>query len=227
MIHLLKKYLKLMRARRNACVIKDFHELYYYGYKSPGPIYQNTYWMGVPCLKCPLDLWIYQEILFEIKPDLIIETGTDEGGSALFLAQICDLLNHGHVATIDFLSKERPQHHRISYIQGLSYDEKVVKKALSCVQNAEKFLVILDSDHSEENVTRELDVLSPYVTPGSYIIVEDTNINGHPVRPEFGPGPFEAVQKFIKENDSFIIDTSREKFLMTFNPKGFLKKVQT
>ena len=85
-------------------------------------------------------------------------------------------------------------------------------------------MAVLDSDHSKDNVSRELKAYSPLVTPGNYLIVEDTNINGHPVYPAFGPGPTEAVDEFLRENSDFEIDRAMEKFLVTFNPSGFLKK---
>lgn len=208
-------------------VINAFHNLYYNGVDNQGPIFKNTFWMGVSCLKCPLDLWIYQEILFEIKPDLIIETGTAAGGSTLFLAHICDLLNHGRVASIDINEQPRPQHKRILYILGSSSDRHSVEIALDWRRGRGKVLVILDADHSEEHVAKELELFAPLVSIGSYIIVEDTNLNGHPAFSSFGPGPYEAVQKFIdKNNNSFMIDSSKERFLMTFNPKGFLKRME-
>jgi cephalosporin hydroxylase len=83
---------------------------------------------------------------------------------------------------------------------------------------------VLDSEHSKNHVLAELNLLAPYVSLGSYIIVEDTNINGHPTLPTFGEGPYEAVEEFLKINSNFIMDESREKFLMTFNPRGFLKR---
>ncbi len=86
-------------------------------------------------------------------------------------------------------------------------------------------MVILDSDHSQAHVARELEILAPYVTPDSYLIVEDTNINGHPTYPSFGPGPFEALERFIADHPEFVVDSSREKFLLTFNPKGFLRRL--
>ncbi|TAM45919.1 MAG: cephalosporin hydroxylase [Gammaproteobacteria bacterium] len=206
-------------------IVKRFHELYYNGPDTSGRIYENTYWMGTSCLKCPLDLWIYQEIMYEVRPDLIIETGTHAGGSALYLAHICDLFGAGHVATIDIDKRPRPAHKRISYIHGSSSDPETVAKAFDSVKKKERVLVILDSDHSEEHVSRELKLLASLVTRGSYLIVEDTNINGHPAYPTFGPGPYEAVQKFIEKNKDFEIDPSREKFLMTFNPRGYLKRI--
>jgi cephalosporin hydroxylase len=87
-------------------------------------------------------------------------------------------------------------------------------------------LAILDSDHTKKHVMDEIGVYAPMVTPGSYLIVEDTNMNGHPVAEEFGPGPMEAVEEFIKGTNDFEIDKSREKFYLTFNPSGYLKRVR-
>jgi cephalosporin hydroxylase len=92
------------------------------------------------------------------------------------------------------------------------------------VAGRERVLVILDSDHSCEHVLDELRIYSRFVTPGSYLIVEDTNVNGHPAFPEHGPGPLEAVEAFLAETDELEVNATREKFFMTFNPRGFLRK---
>jgi cephalosporin hydroxylase len=208
-------------------VTDAFHDLYYNGpQESGGNLYLDTYWMGTPCQKCPLDLWIYQEILFEMKPDLIIETGTHSGGSALFLAHLCDIMGHGKVVTIDLVERPpRPTHERIIYLDGSSSDPDVIAKARAFGGPDDNVLVILDSDHSEQHVLQELELLSPFVKVGGYLIVEDSNINGHPTFPAFGPGPFEAIEKFLASNPGFVVDVEREKFLMTFNPSGYLKRI--
>src|SRR5262245_66493979 len=104
-------------------IIDQFHSLYYNGPEGEDYMYMRTYWMKVPCEKCPLDLWIYQEIISEIRPDLIIETGTRFGGSALFMAHILDLLGKGEIITIDIDSTlSRPIHPRIKYVHGSSSD---------------------------------------------------------------------------------------------------------
>jgi cephalosporin hydroxylase len=210
---------------QDARSIEAFHNLYYAGLAGEGPIYGRTTWMGVPCWKCPLDLWIYQEIVAEVRPDLIVETGAAYGGSALFLAHLLDILGKGQVITIDVAVAAGPYHPRISYITGSSGDAGLIESLLGH-RPAEVRLAILDSDHAKHHVLRELELLSPYVSVGSYLIVEDTNVNGHPAWPEFGPGPYEAVEEFLRTNEHFAVDSSREKFLMTFNPRGFLKRIR-
>jgi cephalosporin hydroxylase len=213
-----------MNALENA-VVNAFHELYYNGPAGEQQPYKRTYWMNVLCEKCPLDLWVYQEILFEVRPDLIIETGTRLGGSALFLANMLDLLGKGEVVTIDIEELPRPSHPRISYIHGSSADRALIEGIFRDRPDNEVRLVILDSDHTKRHVDAELALLAPYVSVGSYLIVEDTNINGHPTFPAFGPGPFESVEAFLAANESFVLDESREKFMMTFNPRGYLRRV--
>lgn len=207
-------------------VVKSFHELYYNSEiwnKGLG----NTYWFGIQTLKCPLDCWIYQEIIYKLKPDIIIECGTFNGGSALYLAGLCDLLNKGKVITIDIDSdKGKPRHKRIKYLVGMSTSEKIVGQIKKLVKPKDKVLVVLDSDHSRDNVIEELRIYNKFVNKGGYIIVEDTNINGHPVRPEFGPGPMEAVEIFLKENKDFAVDINQEKFYLTFNPNGYLQRIR-
>lgn len=220
---ILQKFLINLKLKRN--VIDHFHRLYYDS--GTQTWYKNTFWLGIRTWKCPLDLWVYQEIIFELKPDIIIECGTARGGSALFLASICDSLNKGRIISIDIEDKEdKPQHTRITYLLGSSTSEEIVERVKSFIRSKDKVMVILDSDHHKEHVLMELKIYSTFVTKGSYIIVEDTNLNGHPVESEFGPGPMEAVRVFLRGHKDFIIDKSREKFLLTFNPNGYLKRIQ-
>lgn len=204
-------------------VVTLFHKLYYGRDKQTT---FNTYWMGVPALKCPLDLWIYQEILFETKPDLIIECGTKRGGTAFFLASICDLVNKGRIITIDITDfPDKPNHNRITYLHGSSTSEEIVSRVRDLIKEGEKVMVILDSNHRRNHVLNELKIYNHFVTKGNYLVVEDTNINGYPVFSNYGPGPMEAVNIFMKKRSDFVIDREREKFMMTFNPRGYLRKV--
>lgn len=207
-------------------IVDQFHRLYYDSYMF-NRSWDNTNWLGARVMKTPLDLWIYQEIIHEQKPDVIIECGTDTGGSALYLANICDLINKGKIITIDIEDRKgKPRHPRITYLTGSSTSDEIVAKVKGMVGREGKVLVILDSDHSKGHVLNELRIYSKIVTKGSYLIVEDSNLNGHPVSPDFGPGPMEAIQEFFKENRNFVIDKKREKFYLTFNPNGYLKRVK-
>jgi cephalosporin hydroxylase len=212
-------------------IVDAFHRLYYDGPEGEGRVHHRTRWMGVPCLKCPMDLMAYQEILFETRPGLVVETGTHEGGSALFLAQMLDLLGRGDVVTIDVLDRPgRPAHPRIRYVTGSSADPEIVSGVFRGRPldggggEGESRLVILDSDHSLAHVRRELALFAPHVPVGSYLVVEDSNVNGNPVLPDFGPGPREAIDEFLAGHEEFETDSSREKFLMTFNPGGYLRR---
>ncbi len=205
-------------------VVKHFHRLYY---NSSATTWQDTHWLGIRVLKCPLDLWIYQEILHEVRPDVIVEAGTRHGGSAFYLASICDLLGHGVVVTIDVEELPgRPDHPRITYLTGSSTDPAVVAQVDERIAAGATVLVVLDSDHSREHVLDELETWHARVSVGSYVIVEDTNINGHPVRSRGGPGPWEAVEEWLPANPSFRLDELREKFLLTFNPRGFIRRIE-
>jgi cephalosporin hydroxylase len=182
--------------------------------------------MGTDVLKCPLDLWVYQELLHELRPDWIVETGTAYGGSAAYLASLCDLLGKGRVLTIDpVVRSERPEHPRISYLRARSTDAEALAVVECAVAGAGCVLVVLDSDHSRDNVLAELRAYHRFVTTGSYLVVEDGNVGGHPVAREFGPGPSEAIRDFLAENDRFEVDREREKFYLTFNPGGYLRRV--
>ena len=204
-------------------VVEDFHRLYY---DSHDRTWTNTSWRGVETWKCPLDLWVYQEMFHELQPDLVIETGTAHGGSAYFMASLFDLMGTGTVLSIDIDDRRsRPQHPRIEYFTGSSVEPPALDRARELAGRAERVLVILDSDHSQAHVRAELEVYAPLVTPGSYLVVEDTNVHGHPVLLEHGPGPMEALDDFLAQTDEFVIDASREKYFLTFNPRGFLKRV--
>lgn len=222
---------KLLRRRIHSSpqvekdVIESFHRLYYNAHLF-GRAWVNTSWLGIPALKCPLDLWVYQEIIYELKPDVIIESGTAGGGSAFFLATICDLVGHGKIITIDIEDKEgRPEHERITYLLGSSTSEAIVEKVRSLIREDEEIMVILDSDHSKGHVLNELRMYSFFVTKGNYLIVEDSNLNGYPVVPDFGPGPMEAIEDFLQENKDFVVDGDKEHHYLTFNPRGYLRKV--
>ena len=225
-VYVKKIYKHLIGKTDIANEITRFHKLYYNSWGGEGT-WKNMFWLGVPILKNPLDLWIFQEIIHSTKPDVIIECGTKFGGSALYLASLCDLENNGKIITIDIEDQEnKPQHKRIQYLIGSSTSEEISNKVKSLVNKDDKALVILDSYHAKDHVLEELKTYSEYVKKGGYVIVEDTHLNGYPVSPFFGPGPMEAVKEFLKFSKDFKIDKSKEKFFMTWNPNGYLKRIK-
>jgi cephalosporin hydroxylase len=212
-----------MLAEDEAAAVRAFH-LLFRDNETRRP-YKSTYWRGHRVIKCPLDLWVYQEIIHEIQPDLLIETGTMYGGSAYFLASMMDFVGKGEVLTIDRNHREgRPEHPRVTYLTGSSSDPAIVAQAAERAQGKGTVMVVLDSNHKAFHVLDELRAYHSLVTPGSYLVVEDTNINGHPVEPDFGPGPMEALTEFLAENGDFEVDAAREKYMLTFNPGGWLRK---
>jgi cephalosporin hydroxylase len=209
---------------RRRLLTRLFNQLYYSEGQSGGT-WAQTFYRGVPVVKCPTDLWAYQEIVYETNPDLIVETGTHFGGSALYLAHLCELSDHGRVVTIDLYPQPKlPQHERITYLAGSStsveVSEEVVREAMG-----QRVMVILDSDHSTAHIREELRLYAPLVSTGCYLIVEDTNVNGHPVLPRHGAGPMEAVREFMRSDTRFVVDRRREKFLLTWNPSGYLRRL--
>jgi cephalosporin hydroxylase len=210
-------------------ILHDFHRMFYD--LGNGSNYRSylVSWLGYEMFKWPFDLWVYQELLMRRRPDVIIETGTYRGGSALFFASICDLLQHGEVVTVDVdttFEEIRPKHPRITYLTGSSVEPVVVERIVSLLAGRVNVLVVLDSDHACHHVLKELRIYSTYIPPGGHLVVEDTNINGHPAYPEFGPGPWEAVQQFLSENPEFSVDPACEHLLLTANPGGFLRRNQ-
>jgi cephalosporin hydroxylase len=208
-------------------LVDIFHQLYYHGQP-----WQETTWRGVKLYKTPMDLWIYQEIVHELRPDLIIETGTLFGGSAYYFASLMDLMGHGRVITIDIQPMpNRPRHPRITYLEGSSTDPALCDRVRAEARDAGTVMVVLDSNHGTAHVLAEMRIYADLVSRGSYLIVEDSNINGHPVLPHYADhpgdpegGPMEAITAFMAERDDFAVDTARHKFMLSFNPNGYLRR---
>jgi cephalosporin hydroxylase len=208
-------------------LVNDFIKLYY----SSG-IHYRTQWLGIPTLENPCDMWAIQEIINEIKPDFIVETGTYKGGGALFYATILQMVNSkGKVITVDIKPQMEPAaklelfKDRVEFIEGSSTSDDVIHRIAERVKGS-KVMVTLDSDHHMKHVLKELELYSGFVSPGSYLILQDTSHNGHPLPTTYGKGPMEAMEEFLKTNNNFVSDRSREKFLLTFFPKGYLKRIK-
>ena len=172
-------------------------------------------WLGYPLYKCPFDIWTYQEIIADTRPQAIVECGTRYGGGALFMAGLFDLIGAGHVITIDIdTSIQRPPHRRITYLTGSTLDPELFERVRTMTAGR-RTMVILDSDHSAPHVAKELELYPDLVTPGCYLIVDDTDVNGHPVVPEHGPGPMEALDGFLAKRADFQPDAGRERFMLS------------
>jgi cephalosporin hydroxylase len=189
-------------------------------------IMEQTTYFGVATLKNPLDFWIYQELICELQPDVIVEIGNHCGGSTLALAHLCDALGKGRIIGLDItharLAAIARQHPRITWVEGdacASYP-----RVADLVRASDRVLVIEDSAHTYEHTRAVLRTFSPLVKPGGYFIVED-GICHHGLEVGPQPGPYEAVESFIEERPDFVIDRTRENFLITWNPKGFLRRV--
>ena len=188
--------------------------------------FRNTHWLGVPLLKNPLDMWVYQELIFETRPDVIVETGTWQGGSARYFASMFDLLeSDGRILTIDIEKFPTPENPRATYLIGSSTSPEIVSQVRAAIAPGEKVMVVLDSDHSREHVLKEMKIYGEMVSVGQYMVVEDTHLNGNPV--QLGAGdPMAAVLEFLAEDDRFEPDFAREKYGFTLNPRGWLRRVR-
>jgi cephalosporin hydroxylase len=202
----------------------------------------NFSWMGRPIIQYPQDMMAMQEIIWEIKPDLIIETGIAHGGSLIYYASILELIGHGEVLGIDIDIREHnkmeiekhPMFKRISMIQGSSIDTAIVNEAKKHAIGKEKILVCLDSNHTHDHVLSELEMYAPFVSVDSYIVVFDTIVEDLPegyfsqARPwGISNNPKTAVASFLKKNSNFVIDYAIDnKLLISVAPGGYLKRVK-
>lgn len=208
-------------------IIDDFHKLSYSAAYEEGLTWQRTQWLGFPLFKMPQDLLTLTDVIWQVKPHLIIETGTAAGGSALFMASYCDAVGSGKILTIDMRPMDRnyPAHPRIAFLGGRSsvdpdvlaevnrwHDFYAVARTYGEAPNTftspgGPVMVILDSDHSKAHVLKELDAYADFVTPGSYMVVEDTNVGpGRPVLHEHGPGPWHALEEWLPKHPEFKVD---------------------
>lgn len=193
-------------------------------------VWKRMHYRGVRILKVPSDLWNYQEIFVEHRVEWVLETGSRHGGSALFFADLLQLNGSpGRVISIDIdaASNQVRGHSKIEFLYGDSGSAEMAERVRGMLPaNRGTLFVILDSDHAKAHVLRELEAYLPLMRKGDYLVVEDTCVNGHPLRPSHGPGPFEALEEFIAGRPgAFMADRMREaKFGFTAAPGGYLIK---
>ncbi|HKH60339.1 MAG TPA: cephalosporin hydroxylase family protein [Flavitalea sp.] len=201
----------------------------------------NFSWMGRPIIQYPQDMIAMQEIIWQLKPDLIIETGIAHGGSLIYYASIMELIGKGEIVGIDIEIREHnrkeienhPMYKRIKMVEGSSISQDTVDAVKKLVSGKKTVLVSLDSNHTHEHVLSELNLYSPFVTPGSYIVVFDTIVEDMP--DNYLPGrawsrgdnPKTAVWEFLKQNPDFEIDHAIDnKLLISVAPEGYLKRIR-
>jgi cephalosporin hydroxylase len=202
----------------------------------------NFSWMGRPIIQYPQDMIAMQEIIWQVKPDLIIETGIAHGGSLIYYASLLELIGKGEVLGIDIDIREHnrreiekhPMFKRIKMIQGSSVSNEIIEKVKDCAAGKKSVIVCLDSNHTHEHVLRELELYSPFVSLHSYIVVFDTIVEDLPEgyfsqkRPwGISNNPRTAVEQFLEIDKGFEIDTSIDnKLLISVAPKGYLKRIK-
>ena len=215
-------------AGREVKVINSFHEIFY---AKKGQTWLANHWLGIQTSQNPNDVWITQEIIVEQKPDVLVEAGTKNGGSALIWAMIMREVNpKSRVITIDIVDKVAKARklplfkERVDFLLGSSTDPQIVEEVRHRVAG-KRVIVLLDSDHSRKHVLAEMKAYAPLVTVGSYMIVQDGILSGHPVKDEMTGGPWEAIDDFLAGNDEFRIDSRRERLMFTYCPRGYLRRV--
>ena len=202
-------------------------------------------WLGRPIIQYPQDIIAFQEIIWKIKPDLVIETGIARGGSLLFLSSMLELNKRGVVLGIDnslrshneISIKKHLMYKRIKILKGSSIEPEIIQSVFKIARNKKKIFLILDSDHGKEHVLKELISYSPLISKGCYIVVCDTILDNFPKNWLQNHGinrpwnkqnnPKTAVCEFLKLNNRFIIDKYFEnKLLITTAPGGYLKCIK-
>jgi cephalosporin hydroxylase len=202
----------------------------------------NFTWMGRPIIQYPQDLIAMQELIWQVRPNLIIETGIAHGGSIIFYASMLELLGgDGHVLGVDIdirahnraAIEQHPMAKRITMMQGSSIDEEMARAVHDFAKGKQQIMLVLDSNHTHDHVLREMQLYAPLVTKGSYAVVFDTLVEDmpddfYPDRPwSRGDNPKTAVHEFLKQSDRFEIDEEiHQKLMLTAAPDGYLRCIK-
>jgi cephalosporin hydroxylase len=197
-------------------------------------------WLGVPIIQMPEDLILFQDIVYQTQPDLIIETGVARGGSVVFWASIQKLCGiTGKVLGVDIEIRQHAKNaifdsnfkDEIHLIEGSSVEDQVVNQVKNYVSQHKKIMVVLDSNHTHEHVLSELEIYSKFVTKDCFMLVLDTVIDDLNIDPDrsWGPGssPKSAVKEFMSKNsEEFIHEQSYEnRALLSVAPYGYWRKI--
>jgi cephalosporin hydroxylase len=188
--------------------------------------WRHTSWLGEPIHTPPTDLLAYQEILSRVRPDWVVEIGVSDEGRAAFLASICELIGHGQVLSLRTPDEPGPAPGpRLRVLAGSPLDPDASRQVHELVGSGNA-VVVLGARTDRAATARQFEAYADLVGVGSYVVVTDTVVNGRPVWPSFGPGPFEAVKQILNFHGEFVADPDMEKYALTFNPGGFLRRVR-
>ena len=209
-----------------AWTVAEYHQRYF-----RSEFMRGIFWMGVPALKMVSDLWIYQELLVERRPDVVVEIGSHFGGSTLFIAHVMDMIGSGAVVSVD-ISREvfQAEHPRIATVTGDSGDPAVLEQVRALV-DGKSVMVVHDGDHAEAAVKRDLDLYADLVSVGQSLIVEDGIVDVfNPERyvlRDMDGGPLKAVNSFLAERDgAFVREDLDLRFVMSASSGGYLRRVR-
>jgi cephalosporin hydroxylase len=194
-------------------------------------------WLGIPIIQLPEDIVVMQELIWKVRPDVIVESGVAHGGALVLYASVLELLGRGRVIGVDIEIRKynrlaieaHPLSHRIELIEGDALAEETVRAVRSRIRQGERVLVALDSNHTKEHVAGELERYAPLVTPNSYLVVFDGVMALVADAPGAGErwgedNPLEAVRDFLDGNDDFELDRSYERLAVTYCQGGFLRR---
>lgn len=196
-------------------------------------------WLGIPVIQTPEDLILIQELIFEVQPDFVIESGIAHGGGLIYYASLLELLGKGKVIGIDIDIREHnrkvieahPLFKKIELIEGSSTNAAVIQKIRKKIPRNFKVIVCLDSNHTKSHVLKELKLYQEFVIPGCYFVVFDTNSSELAEvsacdKKYMNNGPKEAVAEFLKINPNFEIDKRFNKLYISSSPNGYLKRIK-
>lgn len=231
----LKKYVNSEKSKDMEALIKDSKQWVKTGWTNK--ISYEVTWLGIPLIQLPEDIIIMQELIFNVKPDIVIESGIAHGGSLIFYSSLLELLGKGKVIGVDIeirkhnreAIEKHPMSKRIILIEGSSTDPAVIKKVAEQIEPDSTVLICLDSNHTKAHVLEELKAYSDFVTSGSYIVVFDTimpDLVGVPGSQKNWDrdNPMEAIREFLKISNDFEIDKSYNKLFVSYCPNGFLRR---
>jgi cephalosporin hydroxylase len=188
--------------------------------------WRHTSWLGEPTRTPPTDLLAYQEILSRVRPDWVVDIGVSDEGRAAFLASICELMGRGQVLSLRTPEVAEPAPRpRLRVLAGSPLDPDVSRQAHEVV-GCGNAVVVLGACADRAVTARQFEAYADLVGVGSYVVVTDTIVNGRPVWPSFGPGPFEAVKQILNLHGEFVPDPDMEKYALSFNPGGYLRRVR-